>query len=537
MVTTTTSLDDLRTQLAAMLAEGRGDDVLDIVITLVASMRDKNTALAMDVARLLRQRVGRTSEKVDAAQLSLLLGMLEAPAGADGAAAEPPAATLPRPKTKPAKEGHGRRPLPPHLERQEIVHAVPAGERACPTCGAERTCIGHERSEVLEFVPATFKVEVHIREKLACRACEGAVATAPAADKVIERGLPGPGLVAHVVVSKYQDHCPLHRLRRIYLREGVDLAVSTLAGWVEAGHDALHPLAERIRALARTAYLVQADDTGLKVLDKDSPGGSKRGHLWCYVGDEKLVAIVYTPSWRKEGPQGFLADRKGYVQADAYKGYDGLFAREGATAVEVGCWAHARRYYYETLQMGDVRAAVPMKFIQDLYAVEARAKELGLDPQARKELRQAESMPILLQLGRWLADTYNAEPPKSPLAKAAGYSVRQWEALKRYTEDGRLPIDNTGCERALRGIAVGRKNYLFAGSDGGAERAATMYTILGTCALAGVEPLAYVRDVIIKLQGGWPAARIDELLPAHWATARAARTEAPAPAPTAPSPA
>lgn len=524
MVTPSTNLDDLRTQLADMLAEGRSDDVLEIVISLLASMRDKNTALTMEVARLLRQRTGRTSEKVDAAQLSLLLGMLQKPADA-AATDQPTAATLPRPKTKPAKKGHGRRPLPSHLERQEIAHEVPAAERPCPICGAERVCIGHEKSEVLEFVPATFKVEVHVREKLACKVCEGAVATASAADKVIERGLPGPGLLAHVVVSKYQDHMPLHRLRRVYLREKVDLAVSTLSGWVEAGHDALMPLAERIRALARASYLVQADDTGLKVLDRDSPGGSKRGHLWCYVGDEKLVAIVYTPSWRKEGPQGFLAGRRGYVQADAYKGYDGLFDQEGATAVEVGCWAHARRYFYETLQMGDVRAAIPMKHIQDLYAVEARGKELGLDPEARRQLRQAEAMPILLQLGRWIADTYNAEPPKSPLAKASGYAVRQWEALKRYTEDGRLPIDNTGCERALRGIAVGRKNYLFAGSDAGAERAATMYTILGTCALAGVEPLAYIRDVLVKLQAGWPAARIDELLPEQWATGRAATTE------------
>lgn len=522
----TTDLAELRSRLATLLAEGRVDEVLDTFIALLASMRDKNTELAMEVARLLRQRTGRTSEKVDPAQLSLLLGMLASPAEPD-AAAPPPTGTLPRPKTQPAKEGHGRRPLPPHLPRVEVLHEVPATERDCPICGTERACIGHERSEVLEFVPASFRVEVHVREKLACRGCETAVTTAPAADKVIERGLPGPGLLAHVIVCKFQDHCPLHRLRRVYLREGVDLAVSTLAGWVEAGHDALQPLAERIRALARAAFLVQADDTGLKVLDRDAPGGSKRGHMWCYVGDGQHVAFVYTPTWRKEGPQGFLADRKGYVQADAYKGYDGLFDREGATAIEVGCFAHARRYFFETLQAGDVRAALPMKLIQALYAIEARAKELGLEPDARRELRQTEAMPILTTLGRWLAETYNTEPPKSPLAKAAGYSIRQWEALKRYTEDGRLPIDNTACERALRGVALGRKNYLFAGSDAGADRAATMYTILGTCALAGVEPVAYLRDVLVKLQGDWPAARIDELLPARW-------TPAPAPTDTTP---
>jgi hypothetical protein len=176
--------------------------------------------------------------------------------------------------------------------------------------------------------------------------------------------------------------------------------------------------------------------------------------------------------------------------------------------------------------MGDLRAAVALKHIQDLYAVEARAKEQGFDAEDRKDLRQAEALPILLRLGPWLAETYKAEPPKSPLAKAAGYSIRQWEALRRYTEDGRLPIDNTGCERALRGIAIGRRNYLFAGSDAGAERAATIYTVLGTCALAGVEPMAYIRDVLVKLQGDWPAKRIDELLPHNWAAPMSPAAEA-----------
>jgi hypothetical protein len=319
------------------------------------------------------------------------------------------------------------------------------------------------------------------------------------------------------VTSKYADHLPLNRLSKIYAREGVDLAVSTLADWVAAVDTSLAPLAERIRELVLCSHLTQADDTGLKVLDDKAPGGSKRGHLWCYLGDAKWAAFVYTPDWRKEGPQSFLAERKGWLQADAYKGYDGLFTRDGATAIEVGCWAHARRPFFELFQAGDVRAAVLLEKVQRLYAVEAEADSEGDDDDARQRRREQYSKPVLEEIGRWCATTYNREPPKSALAKAIGYIVNQWQALSRFLEDGRLPLDNTRCERALRGIAIGRKNYLFAGSDVGAERAATIYTLIGTCALSGVDPLAYFTDVLRKLETGrFPASRIDELLPPNW---------------------
>ena len=248
-----------------------------------------------------------------------------------------------------------------------------------------------------------------------------------------------------------------------------------------------------------------------------------------YLGDGKWCAFVYTPDWKGEWPQSFLAERKGWTQVDGYAGYDHLFTREGATAIEVSCWAHARRGFVETLEAGDLRAAIPVELIRQLYAIERASTEAGEDHEARRERRQREAPPIIAALGKWMADTYNKEPPKSPLAKACYYAIARWESLKRFLEDGRLPLDNTASERALRQVAVGRNNYLFAGSDQGGERAAIAYTVIGTCMLAGIDPLAYLTDVFQKLAAGWPHRRLDELLPPNWAAARAAETADAAP--------
>jgi transposase len=514
------NLGEVRATLSQMLAEGRGEAAIDLVVELIGKLRDDNQDLVVQVARLLRRHIGRTTERVSAAQLRLLFAEID-PAPAELVTQElpplPASGELSPPAQHKAHQGHGRRPLPEHLPREVVEHRVPEAERACPTCGKERTRIGHETSEELEFVPASFVVKVHRREKLVCRPCEEHVAVAAAAPKVIEKGLPGPGLLTQVLVSKYADHVPLNRQRKIFLREAVDLAVSTLADWVKAADVALRPLADRIREHALHAHLLQADDTGIKVLDEDAPGGSKRGHLWMYAGDATWAAVVYTPDWRKEGPLSFLAERRGWVQADAYAGYDGLYSRRGATAVEVGCWAHARRPFFELWQGGDLRAHRVLSLIGDLYAIEEKATADGADPEERLWRRGQHARPVLQRLAHWMADTYEAEPPKSAMAKAIGYCVNQWEALNRFLEDGRLPLDNNLCERALRPICVGRKNYLFCGSDAGAERAATMYTVLGTCALVGAEPRAYLIDVFRKLEmERWPNSCIDELLPPNW---------------------
>lgn len=512
-------LDKVRGLLVEMIAAGRQADAIEMVIGLLARLRDQNTRLELDRMRLLRKHLGQTSERVSGNQLDLLMSllgeaMIPAPKPEDETLS-PPAVSLPKGNGK--KGNGGRKPLPPHLPRIDIPHPVADADRVCPVCGQTRATIGHEASEVLEFVPAQFRVERHHREKCACKACEEGVAIAPVPDKVIEKGRPGPGLLAHIVVSKYADHLPLNRQRTIYLRDGVDLSPSTMAEWVGAVHKSVEPLVRRCIHHALASHVLQADDTGIKVLDQDAPGGAKRGHLWCYVGDATWAAFDYTPTWEKEGPQTFLAERRGWLVADAYKGYDGLFSRSGATAIEVGCWAHARRGFAELAQAGDARAAPMLLHLRHLYEIESSATDEGVDPDERHRRRQEYSVPILDEIGRLVAKIINDEPPKSALAGAAGYVVNQWTALRRFLEDGRLPIDNTRVERALRPVAVGRKNYLFCGSDTGAERAASAYTLLGTCALVGVDPRAYLKDVLTKLEmQRFPASRIDELLPPNW---------------------
>lgn len=510
-------LDEIGVHLRELIAAGKSDEAIAQVLALLGTLRDRNTVLELDVKRLVNRHLGKTSERVPSSQLALLLELLATSAPAD--AIPPPAVELPD-ATKPKKErkGHGRSKLPEHLPRVEEEHRVPDAERACPSCGGERATIGAETSEVLDFVPASFRVVVHKREKLACRACEEHVTTAPAPDKVIEKGRPGAGLMAQVVVSKYTDHLPLNRQRTIYLREGVDLPVSTLVDWVAAFHSCVTPLVLRIEELALASHIVNADDTGIKVLDRDAPGGAKRGHLWCYVGDETWSVFRYAPDWTKESPQAFLETRRGWLQADAYRGYDALFTRPNATAVEVACWAHARRPWAELAKEGEPRAAPVLAWCQQLYAVERCADVDDVDHEERRRRRAEESSPIVDKIVDWCKDARGRYPPSDPIVKAAGYVLNQERALRRFVEDGRLAIDNTLVERRLRPVAIGRRNYLFAGSDAGADRAASAYTILGCCALAGVDPRAYLTWMLTELETKrFPASRIDELLPANWA--------------------
>jgi transposase len=504
-------VDKVRVHARALLADGKAAEAIELLLGLLAQTE-------ADRLRLLRKHLGKTSEKVSDAQLSLLrelLGEVQAHLPLGSPDVELPARTTPK---RERKQGHGRRRLPDHLRREERRHLVPEAERPCPHCGGERVGIGWETSETLERVPASFYVIVDLREKLACRACEEGVAIAPAPEKVIEKGRPGPSLLADVIIGKYVDHLPLTRQHAIYRREGVDLAVSTMVDWVAAVATSLQPLAHRQEKLALVAHVLGADDTGIKVLDKDAPGGAKRGHLWCYIADAMYAVFRYTPDWSKEGPQTFLEKRRGWLQADAYRGYDGIFARKDATAIEVGCWAHARRPFAELALDQDARAAPIIELIRALYAVEGRATDDGVAADERLRRRQAESAPIVDAIARACVEIRGRHPPNDPLAKAAGYVINQERALRRYLEDGALPIDNTMVERRLRPVACGRKNYLFCGSDAGAERAAVIYSLVGSCALVGVDPRAYLTWVLTQLEiERFPRSRIDELLPASWA--------------------
>jgi len=294
-------------------------------------------------------------------------------------------------------------------------------------------------------------------------------------------------------------------------------AAATLSDWVRAASELLGPVAGAIHRRVMGAHVIQCDDTGLTVLDKSREKGSKRGHQWSLVGDRVWVSFHYTPTWEKEGPQRILKDRVGWLQADGYKGYEDLFA-EGR-CVEVGCWAHARRYFVDALQAGDPRAAVAVNWINELFALERLAGASGLEGDERKRFRAEQSAPVLDKLGTWAKAARPSAEPKSPLGQALTYLVNQWTALKRFLEDGALELSNNGCERSLRGIAIGRKNWLFAGSDAAAARAAIIYTVIGTAVLHGLDPWAYVKDLIEKIAQDWKQSRLDELLPGAWAKA------------------
>jgi hypothetical protein len=319
-----------------------------------------------------------------------------------------------------------------------------------------------------------------------------------------------------VVVSKYVDHTPLHRLHRIYARGGAEIPVSTLADWTAAVGDRVAPLVERLAERVLQAYIVRTDATGLMVLDPTSPENIQRGTMWGLIGDDRDVLFRYTPTGEgATGPWEFLAGRQGYIQADAANVFDRLFNGQAASAIELGCWSHARRRMV-ALQDMDCRVAYPLTLIARLYRIEHLADARELTPEARAELRGERSQPVLEKLKRWFVATSTSEPPSADLAKAAAYPLNHWGALTRFVKDGLVGLDNNLCEQQLRDIALGRKNYLFAGSHDAARRAAALYSLTRTCAQYGVPPLPYFTDVLAKLASGGDAHRLDELLPHRW---------------------
>ena len=516
-------MERVREQLRAMIAEGRADEAVEMAFTMLLELQHHNIHLVLELAKERRARSGRQTERIDPAQLLLMLDLMVASAAdesADLAATTAEDATLDRERDEHQAATPSltrRRPVrrrpPRELPRDVIRHELPESEQSCGTCGEPMRVMGEDVSELLELVPAHFRVQEHHRVKYACGRCKDGVTTAPGPDKLIDKGLAGPGLLAHVAVSKYEDHIPLHRLSEMYARGGVELARSTLCGWVEAVAEEVRPVVERIWEKARASHTLQTDGSGLKVLDRDDPEGVRTGTMWCFVGDEKYVVFRYAPTGSGEdGPWKFLAGRDGYLQADAASVFDRLYNGAKANATEVGCWAHARRKFH-ALKDTDVRVAYPLKLISQLYRLEDLADRRGLDTEAREQLRYERASPILERLDRWLQRTILSEPPASALARACGYCLRQWPALTEFVHDGLLPLDNNLCERQIRSLALGRKNYLFAGSDAGAERAAILYSLLRTAALAGIDTYAYLIKLLERLAAGWPQRRIDELLP------------------------
>ena len=487
--------------------------------------------LKAQLAVLRRARFGRSSEKLDRAieQLELLIGDLEEGqaegetcAAAAGVDLGKPSA-LGRPRLPAA-----RRPLPEHLPRETVVH--PAAD-VCPSCGGTALSkLGEDEREVLEYVPSSFKVVRHLRPKLSCRTCE-TIVQAPMPPLPIERGRPGPGLLAHVLVAKYCDHQPLHRQSVIYARGGIELDRSTLAGWVGTMAFLLDPLVRAIGHHVRAGATVHADDTPVPVLDPGR-GKTKTGRLWVAVRDERpwgspvppAAFYRYSADRRAEHALALLGSCRGFLHADAYAGFNALYATDPATKasclVEVACWAHARRKLYEVhLATGSAAAKEALERITALFAIEAEIR--GRSPPERQATRQRRTVAILEELKRILDTALARASAKSSLAEAIRYATSRWQALTRFTTDGRLEICNNAAERAIRPLALGRRNYLFAGSDTGGQRAAAIYSIIETARMNGLNPEVYLTDVIARI-ADHPINRVGDLLPWNWRPAPSA---------------
>ena len=481
--------------------------------------------LKLQLARLKRMKFGRSSEQLDAqiAQLEFSLEELEANAAAAPAPSQTPAD---KSVSKPT-----RKPLPDHLRREPHVHQPHSGSCTCPDCGGALRTLGEDVSEMLEFVPEHWKVIKHIRPKYSCGACQKIV-QASAPSRPIPHSYAGPGLLAHVLVGKYCDHLPFYRQSEIYARDGVQIERSTLADWGGAGCALIEPLIDALGDYVLSTYKLHADDTPIRVLAPGT-GKTRTGRLWAYVRDDRpagstdppAVWFRYSPDRKGERPRTHLKPFRGVLQADAYGGFNGLYDRVKDPLIEAACWAHARRKFFDVhAAEGSPQALEALERIRALYALEDEIR--GKLPDERLAVRQAHAAPLLKALHAWLHATLRAEKSKkSPLAGAIRYTLALWTALTRYRDDGRIEMDNNAAERELRAVALGRKNYLFAGSDAGGERAAAFYSLINTAKLNGLDPEAYLREVFTRI-AEHPINRIEELLPWNLVAASAAQTKA-----------
>jgi transposase len=469
--------------------------------------------LQLFISELLDSDVGRSASDAERDDAD---SKLRAASGIDERAAEP--ATEP-----PPSQPRVRTPIPDHLRRVDNPIAVPAAERPCPRCGAERMCIGHDVTEVVDLVPAQVVVRRDQREKLACRQCESELVRAPQGDKVVSGGKLGSTLVAQLLVDKYRDGLPLHRQKQRFERMGLPIAVSTLADQVTWSTDLLRPLWRAAIASVLVSRVMHLDGTSLPVLDRDAADGKKIGTLWGYVGDRDTALYLYASTGKKTGqrpgelgPEDMLKLRLGYTVADAAGLFDASFTREGI--IECGCNMHARRYFAKALDDGDKRAALPLAAYKKLYEIEGEVADLSAD--AKLSERQARSKPVFDELVTWCRIHQPHEPPGSLMGTAIRYLLNHHVALGRFLDDAVIPIDNGIVERLHVRAALTRKNFLFAGSDAGGERAAIAYTIIGCCVLAGVNPVEYLADVLPRLARRVRLRDVPHMLPAAWKAAR-----------------
>jgi transposase len=498
-----------------------------MVLDLVAQL-DTEQSRRLKVERLLRQlleaRSGRKSEQISADQLALFAAELKAQGVNTGEAASeskkpdgpddaPPAPPVEQEKGK----SHGRRPLPAHLKRERIVHDLEEAEKHCGTCAQDLRPIGEESSERYEYIPAQVIVIEEVCKKYAC-ACTVKTATKPS--QPIEKSNAGAGLLTQVIVAKYADHLPLHRQAKMFRRWGADFSVQTMCGWMGQCADLLHPLYERMKHFVLESKVVGTDDTPVKVLDRNLPQ-ARKGRIWPYVGDRNHRAAVYdyTPTRERAGPEKFLEQYRGHLQADAYVAYDSFFTNPERGMVEVGCWAHSRRHFHNALESDRTRMSTVLLMIAQLYTVEKSARIADLYGEDLRLAREHGSRPVLNRLHQYLIQIQDEVLPKSEAGQAVSYALKNWKALTRYCDDGDLSIDNNATERSLRCIAVGRGNWMFFGSDKGGKTAAILRSFITSCELVKVDPFAWFHDVLDRV-ADHPITKLDELMPHNWAPAK-----------------
>jgi transposase len=477
-----------------------------MVLTLLSQIEDLNGQLYY----LKRQLFGKKSEKLDPNQRLLFENLYDQVKAKIAQQKQP---QLPKAKTRRNRNHKGRRPLPAELDREIIEIEPDPKEKVCSVCHHPKDRIGEEVTEKLEYVPACFRVKRYVRHKYACKKCQNNISIGPLPPMAIDKGIAGEGLLAHIITSKYADHAPLNRLEGILARHGVDINVSTMCDWVGYCADLLSPLVARMHELILHSPKINTDDTAIPIKSKKRKGSTYNGYLWVYIDDKFNVVFDFTPSRSREGPINFLGNYSGYVQADAYSGYDEFFRISDAT--EVGCNSHARRKFEYALDSDPVRAARLMVLWGRLYEIEKRAKEENYSDEQLLTARQTEALPIFDEIMSALNEYKDQVLPKSPMGKAITYAFNQWDALVRYTSNPMLSIDNNLSERTLRMVVIGRRNYLFAGSEAGAKRAAIIYSLVASCKLNGHDPFAYFNDVLRKVSTH-PADKIDELLPSNW---------------------
>lgn len=466
--------------------------------------------LRLIIQRLQRSQFGRRSERIKGDQLALGLEDLDA----DIARTEARHPVLTTADDGPPARHHI---IPSQLPREDVAIDIEAS--TCPCCGGALHTIGETVSEMLDFVPARLRVLRIRRPKYGCRSC-GTIHQAPAPERPIAKGMASPGLLAHVLVSKYCDHTPLYRQAQIFARHGVEIDRSTLANWVGGACWWLEPLQARLAAHVFGSGKVFADDTPIPVLDPGR-GRTKTGRLWVYTRDNRpwsgpdppAAVYFYSPDRKAERPASHLESFHGVLQVDGYAGFERLTT--SGTIVLAACWAHARRRFYDLHEAtGSPIAGEALRRIGELYAIEASIR--GRPAQERQAVRNVQSRPLIEAMKSWLEAELGRIPGRGALAEAIRYALSRWPALCRFLDDGRIDLDNNPVERAIRPIALGRKNHLFAGSDGGAARWATAASLIATAKLNDVEPFAYLKDVLERMSNGHPMSRLDDLLPWNW---------------------